>query len=278
MTGRIKTVNYSILMSVYFRETASNLRQALESMMTQSVLTNDFVLVCDGDLTEELDSVISEYVDKFPNVFNIVRIPKNPSWAEVLNIGLKLCKNELVARMDSDDISVPERCEKQLKYMASHPDVDVVSTSLGEFSVNPGEINYIRRLPEHNTEIIEFAKYRCPLNHATVIYKKSAVLKSGGYQYFPAYEDYHLWVRMIINKCVLANMPDVLYLMRAGENLYARRGGFKYFKFMANFRFWMRKQKLVGTLRTLSLIVANGAVILMPNSIRGFIYKKFLRK
>ncbi len=271
-------MEYSVLMSVYFKETASNLREAIESMMTQTSLTNDFVLVCDGKLTEKLDAVIDEYVSKYPGVFNIIRIPKNPSWAEVLNIGLKSCKNELVARMDSDDISTPDRCEKQLLYLQSHPEVDVVSTSIGEFSTDSTKIDNVRRLPENNSDIVEFAKYRCPLNHATVIYKKSAVIKSGAYQHFPAYEDYHLWVRMIMSNCVLYNMPDVLYLMRAGENLYARRGGFKYFKIMSKFRMWMYSQKLVGLFKTYYLIAANGAVILMPNSLRGMIYKKLLRK
>ncbi len=271
-------MEYSVLMSVYFKETAGNLKSAIDSMINQTATTNDFVLVCDGDLTEELNSVINEFVKKYPDIFNIIRIPKNPSWAEVLNIGLNACKNELVARMDSDDISPLDRCKKQFDFLKEHTDVDCVSTSIGEFSDDYNNINYVRKLPATNEEIKEFAKYRCPLNHATVIYKKSAVLKSGGYHHFPAYEDYHLWVRMIKAGCVLYNMPDVLYYMRAGENLYARRGGLKYFKTMRNFRIWMHHEKMVGFFKTHYLIIANGIVILMPNGLRGLIYKKFLRK
>lgn len=271
-------MNYSVLMSVYSKEKPEYFYQAIKSMTEQTVKSDDIVIVCDGDLTAKLDDVIHKFCKSYPEVFNIIRIPKNDSWASVLNIGLEACKNEYIARMDSDDISDLSRCEKQLDFMQKNPSVDCVSTFLGEFSQSPEKIDNVRRLPENNKDIREFAKYRCPLNHATVMYKKSAVIKVGRYVHFPAYEDYHLWIRMIKNNCILHNIPEVLYYMRAGQNLYSRRGGYKYFKTMASFRKWMYKQGITGLARTSYLILANGAVILMPSSLRGFIYKRFLRK
>lgn len=268
---------YSVLMSVYFREKPENLREAMESMMTQTVMPDEFVLVCDGDLTEELDAVVAEYEEKYPEIMRTIRIPKSPNWAEVLNIGLRECKNELVARMDSDDISVPDRCEKQLRFLEEHPEVACVSTSIGEFFADKNHIDNVRKLPETHEEIAKFAKMRCPLNHATAIYKKSAIIASGEYHYFPAYEDYHLWIRMINKGYILHNMPEILYLMRAGANLYERRGGVSYCKEMAKFRNWMRKQGTINFVEMILLIISNGAVVLMPNKLRAFVYETFLR-
>lgn len=268
---------YSILMSVYHGEKAVNFEEAVHSMMTQTVLTNDFVIVCDGELTEELDQVIDKYVALYPGIFNIIRIPKSPNWAHVLNVGLKACKNELVARMDSDDISVPDRCEKQILFLESHPEVDCVSTSLGEFFESPKKIDNVRSLPEKHGDIAEFAKRRCPLNHATVIYKKTSVIKSGAYKYFPAYEDYHLWIRMLKKGCILHNMPEVLYLMRAGLNLYERRRGWKYCKEMLKFRLWMKKLGMINLMELVVYSMLNAIVLLMPNGCRAFVYQKFLR-
>ena len=122
--------NYSVLMSVYHKEKAEFLREALDSIWNQTVQTNDFVLICDGPLNEELDSVIEEHVKAHPDVLHVTRLEKNGGLANALNIGIKLCKNELVARMDSDDISYPDRCERQLKIFESRDDVDLVSGTI----------------------------------------------------------------------------------------------------------------------------------------------------
>ena len=269
---------YSVLMTVYAGETEENLREAMESMFKQSVVTNDFVLVCDGTLNDGLEKVISEYTEKYMEILKIIRIPKNPNWSDVLNIGLEKCENEYVARMDSDDISAVDRCEKQLYFLENNPKVDCVSTWLGEFAVDCNKIDHVRDLPETHEEIIEFAKKRCPLNHATSMYKKIAIIESGGYVYFPAFEDYHLWMRMISNDKRLHNLPEVLYYMRAGENLYTRRAGYSYLKKMVAFRKWMLKNKMVGVFTTYSMILINGTAIMLPNKLRGFVYKTFLRK
>lgn len=270
-------MNYSVLMSVYAKETASNLDMAIASMMKQTMPTNDFVLVCDGALNEELDSVIRNYTMAYPGVFNIIRIPKNPKWAEVLNLGLENCKNELVARMDSDDISVSDRCEKLLKCFSENPNVDIVGSALAEFTDNPDHIDCTRSVPESHESIVKFAPNRCPMNHATVMYKKSKIIACGGYEYYPAFEDYQLWTKLVMAGNVFYNVQESLYLMRAGDNLYSRRGGINYTKQMIRFRKWMYRQGFISHFKYIYICVGSSIVYNVPNKFKAFIYRNLLR-
>ena len=151
--------NYSVLMSVYHKEKAEFLREALDSIWNQTVPTDDFVLICDGPLNEELDSVIDENLKAHPDVLHVTRLEKNGGLANALNIGLKLCKNELVARMDSDDISYPDRCERQLKIFESRDDVDLVSGTIEEFIETKDVIESRREMPQEPEEILQISTH-----------------------------------------------------------------------------------------------------------------------
>ena len=158
-------MNYSVLMSVYQKETAGNLRTSMMSILNQTVKTDDFVLVCDGPLNAELEAVIKEMQNVFGPVLSMVRIPQNGGLGPALNLGISRCRNELIARMDSDDISYPDRCSRQLKVFSDHPEIDICSGTLEEFSESPEQIDVCRTLPQYHEEIYEFAKSRCPFNH-----------------------------------------------------------------------------------------------------------------
>lgn len=270
--------DYSVLMTVYEGETANNLDEAIKSIMEQTVVTNDFVIICDGELTTELNKILDKYKCQYGNTINIVRCKKRDIWADVLNEGLRICKNELVARMDSDDISVRNRCEKQLEVLMEDESIDVISCGIGEFFDDENQILSKRILPSRKKGLTKFAKYRCPLNHATVIYKKSAILRVGGYEYYPAYEDYQLWIKMINTGNVLENIDDVLYLMRAGEDLYRRRGGKQYLRNMIKFKRWMRDQGQLTLFQYNFSLIANSIVVLMPSRLRKWVYCSLLRK
>ena len=189
---------YSVLMSVYSKENPAWLKLAIESIQDQTLPTSDFVLVCDGPLTPELDGVIAEKHCQMGEILMVVRLEKNVGLGNALNEGIKHCRNELVARMDSDDIAYPDRCEKQVAIFNKYPIVSICSGTVMEFSKNPETINCKRVLPEKNKEIIEFAKKRNPFNHPCVMYKKSAVEAVGSYQHFYLLEDYYLWIRMLM--------------------------------------------------------------------------------
>lgn len=206
---------YSVLMSVYSKENPTWLRLAIESMQTQSLPTSDFVLVCDGPLTPELDGVIAEKQRQMGETLTVVRLEKNMGLGNALNEGIRHCRNELVARMDSDDIACLDRCEKQVAVFNEHPEVSICSGTILEFSETPEDADRRRMLPEGNEAIREFAKRRNPFNHACVMYKKSAVEAAGSYQHFYRLEDYYLWIRMLMVGYEGYNIQEPLIFVRA---------------------------------------------------------------
>jgi glycosyltransferase involved in cell wall biosynthesis len=276
--GLFMPVNYSVLMSVYYKEHPDYLRQSMQSIYDQTVPTDDFVLVCDGPLTPELDAVIADMQQQFGPRLNVCRLLKNGGLGKALNFGIGQCKNDLVARMDSDDVSRPDRCERQLAAFQDHPEYSLVSGIVEEFSDTVTNVSVRRIVPEHQNDIIDFAKKRNPFNHPCIMYKKSDVEAAGGYQDFYLLEDYYLWVRMLQQGFIGYNLQEPLLWMRAGSDMYKRRGGWKYvqsqrnlFKYMAQTGFITRNQYQIQ-----SMIRLIGAIV--PNWLRAFLFKQILRK
>ena len=183
------TENYSVLMSVYIKEKPEYLKEAITSILNQTVKTNDFVIVCDGHLTEGLNKVIADFVTTYSGLFNVYRLEHNMGLAKALNNGILQCKNEIIVRMDSDDVSMPDRVEKQMKAM-KEKNADIVGSNIIEFVGDISNTGNMRVVPENNEEIIMFAKNRSPFNHPSVMYKKSAVIEAGFYEDYRFFEDY----------------------------------------------------------------------------------------
>lgn len=273
-----KKTEYSVLMSVYYKEKPEFLRQSMMSIFDQTVPTNDFVLVCDGDLTDGLNSVIDEMKAKFGDILNVVRLPQNVGLGKALNEGINHCKNDLVARMDSDDISFLNRCEKQLAIFDKMHDVSIVGGTIEEFSVTPDNIDSRRVVPETNKDIISFAKNRCPFNHPCIMYRRKAVHRAGGYQDFYLLEDYYLWIRMLMNGSVGYNIQEPILWMRAGNGMYKRRSGLKYAKSqIALFKF-MREKHFISNWQYVKSVAVRFCSSVAPNFLRKFMYEKILRK
>ena len=269
---------YYVLMSVYHKEKLEYLKQAIESIQAQTLSTNDFVLVCDGPLNEPLDSVITAKQQEMGESLNVVRLAKNGGLGNALNEGIKHCKNELVARMDSDDIAYPNRCEKQMAVFNAHPEVSICSGIVEEFTTDLNTVDAKRVPPETNAEIVEFAKKRNPFNHPCVMYKKSAVEAVGSYQDFYLLEDYYLWLRMLMAGCQGYNIQEPLLHMRAGSDMYLRRAGWKYAKTQARLFKFMKKQGFIGEGQYIKSCVIRSGSSLAPNWLRKFIFEKVLRK
>lgn len=274
---------YSVLMSVYQKENPEYLRAAVESVLGQTVPPEEVVLVCDGPLTEALDRVIAEYVRQ-EIAFRVVRLPENGGLGKALNEGLKYCSCEWIARMDTDDLSMPDRCEKQLKFLEEHPEVDAVSGTIAEFqgealdgkSAEKEVLSY-KTVPKTQDEISAYIKQRNPINHPCVMFRKSRVESAGGYQLCPYFEDYDLWVRMYKDHAVFANLPDTLLYMRI-NGMHQRRGGIRYAKCVIDFRVKMYRNRVITFGEFLPMTVVRVLVSLMPNSLRRFLYEKKLRK
>ncbi len=283
----VEANQYSVLMSVYDKEKAEYLEQSIESMLAQTVPFSEFVLVCDGPLTQELELVIEKYAAD--ERFRILRLPENIGLGRALNAGLKECSHEIVARMDSDDISLPERCEKQLLVMEERK-LDVVSGSLVEFSDESEavesssqtcnsvtKVGKIRRLPQTQEEILAFARRRNPFNHPCVMYRKSSVNQAGGYVHCAGFEDYHLWVRMLMKGMQGYNLQEVILKMRT-SGMYGRRGGMAYAGQIFRFRKYLLRIGFCSFGDFLYAAAGHMAVSLLPSGMRRLFYNKILRK
>lgn len=270
-------MNYSVLMSVYNKEKPEFLSAAMQSIFNQTAKSDDFILVCDGPLTAELDTTIEKMASVHPEL-HLVRLEQNCGLGTALNAGMSHCRNELVARMDSDDISRPDRCEKQLNMFLKNPELSIVSGTVEEFASSPNQVKAKRILPEKQEDIVEFAKKRNPFNHPCVMYKKSAVEAAGGYQDFYLLEDYYLWVRMLQNGAVGYNLQEPLLWMRAGSEMYKRRAGWKYAKSQKALLKYMRDSRFVDGGRYMKSVTVRTVSSIAPNWLRVFLFETLMRK
>lgn len=269
---------YSILMSVYHRENPEHFAASIGSMMNQSVVTNDFVIVCDGALTEELDAVLDTYTQRYPGIFNIVRLPENVGIGAAANIGLKHCRNDLVAKMDADDLSLPQRCEKQLKLFQDNPGLAVSGGFIEEFDQDPEKPFSIRAVPETNEEIRKFARRRQPFNNMTVMYRRSAVEAVGGYRGFRRSEDYDLYLRLLQGGYTACNLTEVLVKARVDTGAFSRRASLATLKGCARSRWYAYRIGYSSLMDVLVCVGGEFVILISPRKLQQFIYSRFLRK
>lgn len=269
---------FSVLLSVYAKEKADHLEAALTSILVeQSLMPNQVVLVKDGDLTPELERVIVHFQERFTHL-DVLAIEGGRGLDVALNAGLSHCRYEWVARMDTDDIASPSRFEEQMAYLQKHPELAVLGGAIAEFSENEQKIETIKRLPLGHRDLLEYSKFRNPLNHMTVFFQKAAVLSVGGYLPAPYMEDYYLWVRLLAKGYRMANLDSILVKARTGPGMYQRRGKVSQLKGR-----WLINQVLIENnslshWKSLGSFLALGVMILLPNGIRKWIYQYVLRK
>ncbi len=268
---------FSVLLSVYARETAEYFDLALRSIFEQTVVPDEVILVKDGPLTPTLDAVIDRYVAQY-SILCVVSLSQNVGLGAALNEGLKHCSYELVARMDSDDICVLDRFEQQLAVWDEHPEFDVIGGWIDEFITNPDCPESVRQLPETQDKIRSFFCSRSPLNHMSVMFRRSKVLAAGGYQSFYLLEDYWLWGRMLAAGARFYNIPAVLVHVRGGQAMAARRGGWKYAKSEIRLQRKFLQLGLINGRVFWKNVAVRFTVRMMPNVLRAFVYQKLLRK
>lgn len=270
---------YSVLMSLYYKEKPEFLKQAIRSMIDQTIKPDEIVIVYDGKLTPELYQTMDEFINKFPGLFTIIENKKNMGLGLSLNRGLEVCRNEFIARMDTDDISLLDRCEKQLNLFKKNSNLDICSGYIDEFIGEPGNIVSTRCVPKNNEEIYEYIKKRCPINHVAAMFKKKSVINAGGYLDCFWNEDYYLWIRMYEKKAIFANIDNPLVLVRIGKEMYQRRGGKKYFKSEIFLQNYMLKKKIINYHTYILNIIKRFIVqILLPSKIRGIVFRKYARR
>lgn len=270
--------SYSVLMTVYRGENPVFFEQAVRSMLDQTVQTDDFVIVCDGPLSGELDAVIDRFTASCPNVFNILRLEQNQGIGAAANAGLKVCKNDLVARMDSDDISIPRRCEAQLCRFECEPGLTVLGGDIEEFDTDPDEPHALRQVPRSNEEIRIFARRRQPFNNVTVMMRKSAVFAVGGYRPMRRNEDYDMFIRLLNEGYSAQNLEDVLVKVRVDRNARKRRSNLPTFQGTVKSR-WNAYRIGYSSLGDFLYCVAGAFFLLIcPGKLQELVYSKLLRE
>lgn len=272
------TPNFSVAMSVYKNDNATFFDKALESITEgQTVKPTEIVLVVDGFIDDGLNAVIEKYSKKY-DIFNIIRLPENLGLGNALKIAVENSKNELIARMDSDDIAVSTRFEEQLNCFENDNSLDIVGGNISEFIGDENNIVAYRRVPISDSDIKQYLRIRCPFNHVTVMYKKSAVQKSGGYLDLFWNEDYYLWIRMFLNNAKFANTGTTLVNVRTGSDMYSRRGGKRYFKSEVYLQNFMLKNKIINIFTYFTNIIKRFIVqLVLPNNVRGMVFRTFAR-
>ena len=262
-------------MTVYFKEKAEFLREAIDSMLNQTVKPSEFVLVEDGPLTDELYAAIAEY-EKNP-IFKIVKLKENQGSGPASAAGVLACSNEWIARLDSDDYSVPERIEKQFSLLDKNPKLNVIGANIIEIETENPKNQQKVILPAENDEIRKFTGRRCPFRTSAILFKKDIVLEAGNYRSFHRVEDYDMFARLVAKGAVCANVQEFLSYMRIDKDYYKRRGGMKIAKSIVRLKKEIRKMGLSTTKDWIISVPIQVCVSLMPNFMRDIFYRKVLR-
>lgn len=270
---------YSVLISVYKNDNSQDFRTAIESVtVKQTVQPDEVYIYVDGSVPIELENTIKQLQSEISSV-NIHWEAQNKGLGTALQYGMEHVRNELVARMDADDISVPERFEWQLKQFENDSELSVASGHISEFIDDPSNIVGCRRVPMGNEGIRKYMRDRDGVNHVAVMFRKSEVLKAGNYQHWHFNEDSYLWLRMNLAGCKFDNLDKTLVNVRVGKEMYARRGGWKYFLGEYSLIKLRWKNDIISFPRFCMNTAIHFAVkCLMPNWLRALVFRKILRQ
>lgn len=265
---------FSVLMSLYDKENPEHFALALQSIADQTLQPDQVVIVYDGPITVALEKVIEEV-----NLahYTIVRLEQNCGLADALNAGLEYCENEIIVRVDTDDINVPERFCVQIEFMEANPDISVISANLDEFSEDPGVIISTRRVPAQHDDIVKMMLGRNPLNHPASVFRKSAVEAVGGYPRQRLAQDYGLWIKLCAAGYRFANIDKPLVLFRRSAAFLERRGARKYIYYDLRLQYLLYSNGLISLPRLVFNFVGRSLVRLAPQQVQKSAYA-FVRK
>lgn len=269
---------FSVCMSVYRNDCVGDLRTAIRSVFQQTRMPSEIILVIDGPVSMAMQQAIQSLQEEI-SILRVIPLEQNMGHAVARQTGLEAACHELCAVMDADDIALPDRFEKQLKAFEEYPEVSVVGGLIHEFIHEIDNVVGIRIVPEHNEDIKDYLKSRCPMNLVTVMLKKSDVMAVGGYLDWYCEEDYYLWIRMTLAGCKFYNIQENLVNVRVGEEMYQRRGGWRYFKSETGIQRFMWKNKLISLPRFgYNVLIRFMVQVVLPNGLRGWVFRHFARK
>ncbi|HFG6907396.1 glycosyltransferase [Acinetobacter baumannii] len=272
-------MKFSVLISIYFKEQPDHFNACMESIWNnQTVKPSEIILVEDGPLTPELNGIVKYWEEKLKDILKVTKLAENVGTGKAKNIGLKQCTNEIVCIVDTDDISVPDRFEKQIKVLSNDPELVILGGQIIEFIDDISSPSGMRNVPLTNLELRQYAKKQSPFNNMTIAYRKSKILEVGGYQHHLWMEDYNLFLRVIAKEYKVQNVQDVLVYARIDNGMHGRRKGFQYIKSEKQLLDLKKQLKLQNPLYANMLFLVRSAFRLLPANLLGKIYNTFLRK
>ena len=269
-------MEFSVLITVYEKEKPYNLRRSLLSSYRQTIRPTEIVLVCDGELTQELYDEIEQIKSEIP-ILKVYQLSSNVGSGPASCFGVKKCNTDLIARMDSDDYSEETRFEKQIKAFEENPNLIMVGTNILEKNT---EFTAFKTVPEKTEEIRKYSKFRNPFNNPSSMMKKEYILKVGNYRKFRYLEDYDLIMRLIHDNPTkdFLNIQEPLVIMQTNNSSYLRRGGLLYVKTEFFLQTDFYKRGYISKVELCRNIFIRNIVRVMPNSMRKLIYKKKMRE
>ncbi len=270
---------FSVVMPIYIHEKDAEFRMALDSIINQTLMPNEILIVADKDIPQNTKNILDEYQAKYPEIFYPVILDEEASVGKARAISVEKAKYNIIANMDADDISRNDRFEKQINFLKKHPDIDVIGSCILEFENEPENIYSKRDVPLAHEDIYKYSKFRSPINNMSVMYKKAAVIGAGNYSDLREFEDYELWTRMIIKGYKFANLSEHLVNVRAGRDMIIRRQGLKvYFQYEYPLFKSLYNQKFITFKEFLKAIISKFFLRAIPNWAKSLIYYNFLHK
>lgn len=269
----------SAIVPVYCGDDPDHFATALNSLTSQTHPPDEIIVVADGPLTNPLNATLKSQQNN-DDRFDIIRRDTNQGQGLARAVGTRRASNDLVAFLDADDFAVPDRFEQQVAYFNANPDLDALGGAIEEFGTNPDNPHARREPPTNPDEVADYARFRSPINNTTAMVRRNSLIEAGNYRAEEPFEDYRLWLRMVSMEMTLANLPNVLAKVRAGDNgteMAKRRGGFSYaYAEVQLFHEAYRDGTLSMWVALLNLAIRI-PIRLMPNQVRTTVYEQFLR-
>lgn len=270
---------FSVLISIYYKEKPEHFDACMKSIWDQQTLKpTEIILVEDGPLTVELYESISLWQERLQQTLRVIKLEENVGTGKAKNIGLQHCQYEIVSIVDTDDISVSDRFEKQMQCFEADGDLVILGGQINEFVDDISSPSGMRVVPLDNQALRHYAKKQSPFNNMTISYRKSKILEVGGYQHHLWMEDYNLFLRVIAKGYKIQNLADVLVYARIDNGMHARRKGLEYIKSEKQLLNLKKQLKLQNPIHANILFLVRSVFRLMPSSLLGKIYNTFLRK
>lgn len=264
-------------MTVYTKDNPDYFALSLDSMINQTCKPDEIVIVKDGPIRKQLQDIIDSRKNRQVKIIQL-QLPVNKGLGLALNEGIKICKNELIARMDADDYSMPNRCELQLKAFEKYPDLDIIGCPVDEFVDDIDSVVGCRNVPYTNDEIYAFAQKRDPFNHPTVMYKKAAVLKAGMYSDYRKNQDTDLWIKMLSNGAQCMNLKEHVFRFRFDSGTYKKRKSWVNTKILLEIRYKAWQSGFNTFFDFLLVATSQIGVYILPVWFQRWLYTAVLRR